>query len=702
MAFSFSCPECDKVLKTANPIPAGKKVRCPSCEAIFIPTAASAAIKSSAPVKAAPRPAPRLNDEEESDRPRGKTNPNGVTARKPAPRPPVEDDEDEDRPPSKRRIQDDEDDYDNDRPNSKRRSQEEQEDDDYDRPKKKKKNKKKASSKMPLILAGAGAALLLAVLGVTAFVWPGFLLTKPGGGGQAKNNKGKQQIPPITPVANFAAYAPPNTNMVVNINMTAAKDTFGFDKIMDSLGAKEKEDPFTTQLIKDAELISVFANYGMQTQVVIAVQTAKPINKTNLNVELAPITKDGQHFYQRIIKGKEFGKEKIPDKKSSTEFLCLPHERLAILCIWSDAGMAQIMANAAKGGTPISADLISSLKSVDSAIFHGALQITADMKKELDNIESTYKQQLGSLKEVMAPLKRAKTMAFGYDVTNSLNLTVGLLCGSDADAGIVKTSVDNWVKNDFKKLADGLIAVVDLTGALPPGASETLNKLVDEFNKSFKVTQEGPQVTAFVEASEGTVQALKKMIPDSPPGGGKDKGGFPGFDKGGFPGKDKGGFPGFDKGGFPGKDKGGFPGGFQGDKGGFPGGFQGDKGGFPGGFQGDKGGFPGGFQGNQGGFPGKDKGGNPKPGGDKFAGSTWSGTEQLAGYGNLSFVFGQNNSVTMIDAKEQSVGTYSVQGATVTLEFPGKCSYQGTVIGNTMNGTGRDERNTWKFSVKKK
>jgi DNA-directed RNA polymerase subunit M/transcription elongation factor TFIIS len=30
------CPECSKVLRPARPVELGQKVRCPSCEAIFI------------------------------------------------------------------------------------------------------------------------------------------------------------------------------------------------------------------------------------------------------------------------------------------------------------------------------------------------------------------------------------------------------------------------------------------------------------------------------------------------------------------------------------------------------------------------------------------------------------------------------------------------------------------------------------------
>ena len=34
-ATTFACPECGKVLQSAKPISAGKKIKCPSCATIF-------------------------------------------------------------------------------------------------------------------------------------------------------------------------------------------------------------------------------------------------------------------------------------------------------------------------------------------------------------------------------------------------------------------------------------------------------------------------------------------------------------------------------------------------------------------------------------------------------------------------------------------------------------------------------------------
>src|SRR5438105_134417 len=48
----YPCPECGAQLRPQNPVPAGKKLRCPKCETVFAPAGKAAA-------KAAPGPLAR-------------------------------------------------------------------------------------------------------------------------------------------------------------------------------------------------------------------------------------------------------------------------------------------------------------------------------------------------------------------------------------------------------------------------------------------------------------------------------------------------------------------------------------------------------------------------------------------------------------------------------------------------------------------
>src|SRR5262245_32684963 len=72
LATSFACPECRAVLKTATPVPAGKKVKCPKCSKIFTTPGEESAPAS--PIqerkKVAAPPAPRkevVMDDEPAD-----------------------------------------------------------------------------------------------------------------------------------------------------------------------------------------------------------------------------------------------------------------------------------------------------------------------------------------------------------------------------------------------------------------------------------------------------------------------------------------------------------------------------------------------------------------------------------------------------------------------------------------------------------
>lgn len=54
----YQCPECDAVLKREQPIPAGKKIKCPKCEYIFAAQPLDEARAEKQPVKAAKKAAP--------------------------------------------------------------------------------------------------------------------------------------------------------------------------------------------------------------------------------------------------------------------------------------------------------------------------------------------------------------------------------------------------------------------------------------------------------------------------------------------------------------------------------------------------------------------------------------------------------------------------------------------------------------------
>ncbi len=125
-AIIFSCPECNHQLKVTKTIPAGKKMRCPRCSAIF-------------PMPATEKSAPTGIKKESYD-----------PARQPAAA----------EPRSPRR-----------REENFRRDEEDQR-----RP-----APRKSGKLMPLLLGVGGLCAVALIFVVTAFLWPGFL-NKPAGG----------------------------------------------------------------------------------------------------------------------------------------------------------------------------------------------------------------------------------------------------------------------------------------------------------------------------------------------------------------------------------------------------------------------------------------------------------------------------------------------------------------------------------------
>ncbi len=82
------------------------------------------------------------------------------------------------------------------------------------------------------------------------------------------------------------------------------------------------------------------------------------------------------------------------------------------------------------------------------------------------------------------------------------------------------------------------------------------------------------------------------------------------------------------------------------------------------------------------------------------AGTTWTGSENLPGYGKLTFQFVQGGEALMIDAQKTIKGTWSQSANKVTITFQ-NCVYEGTVQGKAMTGNAHfttDDR-TWTFSL---
>ncbi len=184
-ATTVLCPECNRALKIAGPLPAGKRIRCPECSAVFAP--GDQTEKKAAPV-----------------RPKNETPPPPV----PVARVVDDDNADADRRPSRRRARDDDD-----MPARPRRraavDDDDDRDDDYeDRPRRSSRSKKPPQHTGLVIgLIGGGVGLLLAVFVLTALVWPGFL--RSAGAPAAGQAVKKAALPGGNPPAGIPAEQKP-------------------------------------------------------------------------------------------------------------------------------------------------------------------------------------------------------------------------------------------------------------------------------------------------------------------------------------------------------------------------------------------------------------------------------------------------------------------------------------------------------------
>lgn len=91
---------------------------------------------------------------------------------------------------------------------------------------------------------------------------------------------------------------------------------------------------------------------------------------------------------------------------------------------------------------------------------------------------------------------------------------------------------------------------------------------------------------------------------------------------------------------------------------------------------------------------------NPNPGQKGLAGTSWSGSETLAGYGALTFQFQPGGQATMIDKDGNLPGNWSQGGNSITINFPNQgVTYNGTITGGQMSGTARNGKDNWSWTV---
>jgi hypothetical protein len=322
-SISVTCPNCDKTLRLSARPAQGKKIKCPACEEIFVPKfkEASAITANPSQLKA--------------------------SASKNGKRPRAEEEDDVD-------------------------DEEEEEEEERPAKKKNKKKKAKAGSNMVLILLLAGGGFLLLSVGgfvLTAFVWPGFMISKPNGPIASKDGKNKGN----TGEGNaFTSFMHADAHIAVGGDLKSMRDGKQKENIAALIKQMEKTNgkmpAAMTELMPECEriMMTVSAKAAGQRPNTVPVEGGKkgrpgkgkgPPPKqvpVTTQVVVVQMTADGIAKAKKLPgvgEEEKLGKYKIhrTDDKFMPMVLAFPTDRILVFTSMADADITTMLDNAAQG-----------------------------------------------------------------------------------------------------------------------------------------------------------------------------------------------------------------------------------------------------------------------------------------------------------------------------------------------------------------
>lgn len=531
MAVQFSCPECDKVLKSANPIAPGKKVKCPSCGTVFAPAPAKPAAKpalkkpsddetielsktkpadAKKPTKPAPfeddenpfqddaapplkakggiqakKPGPMLDDEGLDDdapppKPKG-----GLQAKKPPPKPPNDfgfDDEDEaPAPPPKGKKA-------GLPPLKKGRPRDEDEDEDEDEDDRPRKGKPTKSSAGLFILLGV-LILVLGLGAVAAFVWPGFLKSdQPGSIKGPDGDKGKA----LTPEPDMWTCVPADSIAVMGVNAGTLRDSkvggaafAQFKKLagLDELSKKSKDAAEIVNAV-DKVLLVVLPPRGKSEEMLGVVFFTSAVD----------FGKVKEVFEAKDVPGKDFAES---DKGKDKVLIAQIAPKLLVFSGMSPPLFESRLKELGKE-EKIPPDAKSQIDKVKDALVW-LVAPNSDTLKAGFAKSSTALPPDPNIKQAVDALKAAsfELREEGKDVL----LKARVECGSPKDAVGLQSAVDGMVKLIVPFLLDGM----EKKGETPPEMMKTIRSVVS----TFKTGAEGNEAWASLTITGENLRTLE-------------------------------------------------------------------------------------------------------------------------------------------------------------------------------------------------
>jgi len=434
-SISFTCPHCDKLLRTSSRPAAGKKIKCPACGDAFVPT---------------------FEDEEEGaaiqEKPKPKT-PVKASSTSVSEKKPRRDEVEHSQKKAKRTVDDqDDDDADDDQP-----------------AKKSKKGKKKAGGSKTVLLfalAGGGVFLLLGACIIGAFVWPGFLNSNQK---LAQAGPPKEKAVVILDSNSIGEFVSPQSSFLIGANTKSLREKNQLDAIVKNLEGRsppnQKMPPELLELFRNSDriLVSSALHQGRKDQfVAVLAPTPDVIAKLKSMPQIGP---------EEMLAGKYRIHRSTADSVSVPKLFVFPGDRSVLLSDLNDDEILQILDPVYnKQLKPCPAAGLS--KAVEQSHLWGAWAFD-DEARLLFNDPGDLGKQAPDLQKMIPVLQQAKgsTLAANFE-NGKWSIRINVECANNNDAKTLKDGADS-TRASLTKMLELLVAF----GQAPPSAVKDLNSI---------------------------------------------------------------------------------------------------------------------------------------------------------------------------------------------------------------------------------
>jgi len=472
-------------LKTKTEVPSGKKVKCPKCATIFAAAngdAKASAVRPAGPPRVSVPPSGAGAGERHTVR-SGKPPAVSTARRQPAP---VGDDEDE-RPARKRS----------------------------------KKRKKQQNNRVLLLGLGGGGGFLLLGFVLTAFVWPGFLLSqkRPRAAQAAPAEVGAQKpaevaaqkpeaLPKGTGQEDLLNYVPRGCTAFAGIDVGKANENPSAKQqwtMMLGLLQAQGLPPSLAEHVNDVDRVLVAFN--VEESVGPGKIPGPPEGALILRMKNPYDPEKVRQLFKDITKA-DLTPEQIKDmtiyhftvnNNQLKPILHMPNDRVLVLAVAAPARLANLLTFT--GVAPVvGPQSIAEIRGVDKSALWMALEVTPAVRATLAKLDAKMLSDFApELTPAVALLQNIKGVGLAGDKGPNAKISYrfGVTCASNADSQLITTALQSF----WDKKGKGMLSLLK-------GGAGPMAPLLDEITTSLTVMNQGPQVILGLELTEQTVQAM--------------------------------------------------------------------------------------------------------------------------------------------------------------------------------------------------